>query len=253
MLEFVKRQKSLNFKPNDEYLYSNTGYTLLTSIVERVSGESFRDFTADNIFKLLGMENTDFHVDHSEIVKNRTQTYLHNENGPLNISIPVFDIYGATSLLTTVEDLVLWADNFRHKQIGRQGVIDLLLTGGVLNSGEELPYAFGIAHSIYKGIYSIGHGGSDAGYRARFIMLPDQNVMIVVLTNVSDGSPGRLANKVTDTDIVLADYITEPEPSSTEQPAISESCLKRRLLPFQENTTVKSLMLSMKLAAKRGN
>ena len=220
VLNFVKRQKSLNFVPNDEYLYSNTGYTLLASIVERVSGKSFKDYTADNIFKPLGMENTHFHVDHSEIVKNRTQAYIQSENGSLNISIPVFDTYGATSLLTTVEDLVIWADNFRHKRIGGQRTIDLLLTRGVLNSGEEIPYAFGIVHKNYKGLKVIGHGGSDAGYRASFNIFPEHNVTIVVLTNVTDGNPERLAGKVAD--IILADYITESELSSTEQPADNE-------------------------------
>ncbi len=221
VLNFVNRQKSLNFIPNDEHLYSNTGYTLLASIVERVSGKSFKDYTSDNIFKPLGMENTHFHVDHSEIVKNRTQAYLQSENGSLNISIPVFDTYGATSLLTTVEDLVLWADNFRHKRVGGQGAVDLLLTCGVLNSGEEIPYAFGIVHRNYKGLETFGHGGSDAGYRASFNIIPEQNMMIVVLTNVSDGNPDQLASNVAD--IVLADHITESEPSPAEQSAVFET------------------------------
>src|SRR3954452_23486730 len=61
VMDIVPRQKALNFKPGSEYLYSNTGFTLLAVIVKRVSGESLKDFAARRIFKPLGMTNTHFH------------------------------------------------------------------------------------------------------------------------------------------------------------------------------------------------
>src|SRR5215471_18391031 len=72
ILELVSRQKALNFKPGEEHVYSNTGYTLLAIIVKRVSGQSLREFADANIFKPLGMTRTHFHDDHSMIVKDRT-------------------------------------------------------------------------------------------------------------------------------------------------------------------------------------
>ncbi|MCW4036925.1 MAG: beta-lactamase family protein, partial [Candidatus Bathyarchaeota archaeon] len=71
VLELVREQKELNFKPGSEYLYCNTGYTLMALIVERVSGKPFRDFCAERIFQPLAMENTHFHDDHKMIVENR--------------------------------------------------------------------------------------------------------------------------------------------------------------------------------------
>src|SRR5690349_11005359 len=58
--KIITRQKELNFKPGDEYLYSNSGYFLLARIVQKVSGKSLRQFAEENIFKPLGMISTHF-------------------------------------------------------------------------------------------------------------------------------------------------------------------------------------------------
>ena len=75
VLDLVSRQKDLNFRTGEKYLYSNTGYTLLAVIVARVSGKSFREFTDENIFRPLGMKDTHFRDDFSEIVKNQAYGY----------------------------------------------------------------------------------------------------------------------------------------------------------------------------------
>src|SRR5215472_9551553 len=107
VLSVVTRQKDLNFPPGSKHLYSNTGYTLLAQIVKRVSGQSFREFTTARIFAPLGMTNTHFRDNHAEIVKN--MAYGYEPAGDMfSISITNFDTVGATSLLTTVEDLVKW-------------------------------------------------------------------------------------------------------------------------------------------------
>jgi CubicO group peptidase (beta-lactamase class C family) len=55
VLDLISRQKDLNFKPGEKHVYCNTGYTLLAQIVKRVSGQSFREFTTNRIFKPLAM------------------------------------------------------------------------------------------------------------------------------------------------------------------------------------------------------
>ena len=69
VLQMTARQTQLNFTPGDEYLYSNTGYTLLATIVERATGTPFAAFADANIFKPLGMEVTHYHVDASRLVR----------------------------------------------------------------------------------------------------------------------------------------------------------------------------------------
>jgi CubicO group peptidase (beta-lactamase class C family) len=223
ILDLVSRQKGLNFKPGDEHLYSNTGYTLLAVIVKRVSGQSLREFADANIFKPLGMSRTHFHDDHSMLVKDRTSAYQPRSGGGLKVSIPVFDTYGATSLFTTVEDMAKWDQNFVDKKVGGEKVIEQMLTPGVLNSGKKLTYAFGLSLGEYKGLKTVGHGGSDAGYRADFIRFPDQRFSVVCFCNVSTANPSMLTRRVAD--IYLADKVKQepPRPAATAPPAIADA------------------------------
>ena len=107
VLYVVSHQRDLNFPPNTQFMYSNTGYTLLAQIVARVSGQSFRSFTTERIFVPLGMKNTHFRDDFDEIVKNMAYGYV-SSGDTFRLSVTNFDTVGATSLLTTVEDLALW-------------------------------------------------------------------------------------------------------------------------------------------------
>ncbi|HEY0809068.1 MAG TPA: serine hydrolase domain-containing protein, partial [Longimicrobiales bacterium] len=75
VLDLVTRQRELNFKPNDQYLYSNTNYTLLGIIVKRASGKSLAQFSKENIFEPLGMRHTEWRDDFTRIVKGRATAY----------------------------------------------------------------------------------------------------------------------------------------------------------------------------------
>jgi CubicO group peptidase (beta-lactamase class C family) len=70
-IDVMSRQRTLNFEPGTEYLYSNSGFTLLAAVVERVSGLTLREFTHQRIFEPLGMFSTHFHDDHETIVRDR--------------------------------------------------------------------------------------------------------------------------------------------------------------------------------------
>ena len=113
ILKLISKQKELNFNPGDEYLYCNTGFTLLAEVVARVSGKSFAEFTDENIFKPLKMSNTLFYDDHEKIVKNRAYSYQSAGDG-YKKSVLSYANVGATSLFTTVEDLSLWAMKDHH-------------------------------------------------------------------------------------------------------------------------------------------
>src|SRR5678815_1093995 len=75
IVKILSKQQALNFKPGEQYNYSNSGYTMLAEIVRSVSGQSLRQFTDSAIFKPLGMNDTHFHDDYEEIVKDRSYSY----------------------------------------------------------------------------------------------------------------------------------------------------------------------------------
>src|SRR3954468_14958036 len=133
----VTRQRALNFDPGAEYLYSNSGFTLLAVIVKRVSGHSLREFADDQIFKPLGMTHTHFHDDHTMVVPYRTSAYEPREAGGWSVSIPVFDTYGATSLFTTADDLLRWEQNFSAPVVGSPALLARMQQEGILNDGTR--------------------------------------------------------------------------------------------------------------------
>jgi CubicO group peptidase (beta-lactamase class C family) len=207
VLELLRGQKELNFKPGSEYLYCNTGYTLMALIVERASGKPFRDFCAERIFKPLAMESTHFHDDHRMIVQNRAYSYSRREEGGFQHAVLSYATAGATSLFTTVEDLARWDQNFYEAGIGGKAVIEQMLSRGVLNDGEQIVYAFGLNITEYRGLRVIEHSGGDAGYRSHLMRFPEQHFSVVILCNLATMKPSELARRVAD--LFMADAFPE--------------------------------------------
>ncbi|MCJ7623966.1 MAG: beta-lactamase family protein, partial [Anaerolineaceae bacterium] len=199
-LDSICRQKALNFRPGEEYLYCNSGYFLLSVIVKRVSGKSMRQFGKENIFTPLGMNNTHFHDDHTELILNRATAYSPSENGAYQINIPGLETVGSGGIYSTVEDLYLWDQNFYDNKLGRGGkdLIEQLQIKGILNNGEELDYASGLSVVDYKGLKKIGHSGGYGGYSAEFIQFPEKLFSVICLSNCQTLRAPVLALQVAD-------------------------------------------------------
>ena len=221
----MARQKELNFAPGERHLYSNSGYTLLAMIVARASGMPFRQFTTERIFKPLGMTNTFFRNDFNEIVKHQAYGYA-PAGGGFRLSTTNFDTAGATSLMTTVEDLAKWNANFDAQTVGTRAWLDAMFERGVLANGTRIPYASGIVHGTQNGLPTVAHGGADAGYRAVFLRFPEQRFGISVLCNIATANPTDLANRVAD--IYLGDRMTRTgaPPDEPEVPIAPEELPK---------------------------
>jgi CubicO group peptidase (beta-lactamase class C family) len=187
VLEIIGRQRELNFVPGSEYLYSNTGYTLAGTIVRRVSGKSLREFADERIFRPLGMSHTHFHDDYTMIVKGRAAGYARRAGG-WRVRLPNYDTYGATSLFTTVGDLLKWNANLAEPQVGDAALIRDMLASATLTGGDTTGYGFGISTEVYRGARLIGHGGADAGYRTYLGTFPEHRTGIAVLCNACSRS-----------------------------------------------------------------
>src|SRR5713226_1636938 len=216
VMSVMTRQKDLNFKPGEKFVYCNTGYTLMGLIVKRVSEMSLREFTTKNIFEPLGMKHSHFRDDHAEIVKHNALGYgQEDKNKPFRLSVTNFDTVGATSLHTTVEDLQLWDENFYHPRLGGPAFLQQMLERGKLNNGEQLDYAFGLVVGKYKGLPTVDHAGGDAGYRSDMTRFPEQHFSAAVLCNAANTNPTRLVRKVAD--ILLAKDIKAAERTTPEK------------------------------------
>jgi CubicO group peptidase (beta-lactamase class C family) len=197
VLDIVSRQKSLNYTPGAEYLYSNTGYNLAAVIVARVSGMSFAEFTRKNLFEPLGMTNTQWRDDYTRIVKNRATAYGRGRQGGWGLEMPFEDVHGNGGLLTTVGDLLKWNENFVSPRVGGVNFVRGLQQRGRLNSGREISYAFGLVVDSYRGVPEVSHTGATAGYRAFLARYPNQHLSVAVLCNAANANP-NMGQRVAD-------------------------------------------------------
>ena len=206
-LKVICLQKKLNYAPGAEYSYTNTGFFLLSQIVERVSGKSLNAFAQERIFKPLGMEHTLFQDDHTQIIKNRATGYEPDGQG-FRLDMSNWDETGDGNVYTSVEDLYLWDQAFYNFKLGKD-VMDMLHTKGTLSSGKTIDYAFGLVVTEYKGLKVVEHGGAWAGFRAGIVRFPDEKFTVICLANLGTMDPSGLAFKVAD--IYLAGKLKEPE------------------------------------------
>ena len=200
IIALLARQKALNFRPGEEYLYSNSGYFLLGEIVKRVAGQSLNDFACEQIFQPLGMDHTRFYDDFTMIVPDRAIGYAPRDGGGYGTELYHFDLVGDGGLLSSVEDLFLWDQNFYENKLGGGGpeLIDRMLTRGTLKDGKALSYAFGLELGQYRGLPTVSHGGSWAGYRSDIIRFHEQRFSVIYLSNLSTFKPTALAKQVAD-------------------------------------------------------
>jgi CubicO group peptidase (beta-lactamase class C family) len=197
VVDLIARQRELNFKPGDEFLYSNSGYFLMSEIVRRASGMPLSAYAEKHIFGPLGMKNTHFHDDTSVIVKNRAIGYSPKDGGGWAIDMSIFHVVGDGGVLTTVEDLAIWDRNFYDSKLeGGRELIDAMQVVGTLNGGAKLDYAAGLFVGNHRGLKAVRHGGAWVGYRAEMLRFPDERLTVICLANHGTANPSQMAERV---------------------------------------------------------
>ena len=161
------QQTELNFAPGDQFLYSNSGYTLLAMVVKQVSGKTLPAFAKERIFDPLGMAHTHFQDDYGIVVKDRAYSYARQPDGKYQYVALSDSTVGPSSLFSTVADLARWDENFYTGEVGGPALLAQMQEKGKLNNGEEIEYASGLEIGKYRGLRTVEHGGGAAAYRTR--------------------------------------------------------------------------------------
>jgi CubicO group peptidase (beta-lactamase class C family) len=167
ILRVILRQKVLNNVPGAEWNYSNSNYFLLAEVVHRATKKSLAQFAAENIFQPLAMKHTLFFDDHTLVVPNRVAAY-DCKNGRFLVDWSTsYDLVGGGGLMSSVDDLLLWDRNFSANKLGKGTLVKQLESHGVLNNGNEINYALGLALGEHRGLPTVEHSGANFGYRRR--------------------------------------------------------------------------------------
>lgn len=194
IMEYLNKYKpKILFSPGDEYKYSNTGYVLLASIVEKVTGKDFVEMSKKWIFGPLKMENTlirsndekkeldnlafghkkdslDRFVNANKFLSSDYTIWLGNRKGPGRVSSNVFD-------------LLLWDQALFTEKLVSKKTMEEAFSPYILNDKTLSYYGFGWRLNKDSKNKIVTHSGSNPGYKTRIVRLLDKRKTILILSN----------------------------------------------------------------------
>ncbi len=209
-LDLISRQQDLNFEPGKGWNYCNTGYFLLSQIVERVSGKTLEQFSHERIFVPLGMTHTFFDDDNTRVIRNRAYSYRLGPEGAWHSTTSPLEVVGDGALHTTIGDMVKWNANFDNNQLGkkRPALIQRMLETYKIGEADT-KYAAGLFIDDLYGVKRVQHGGDWLGYNAQYSRFPEHNVAIFSFGN--DGTQLGKSLNVEAAKVVLGEHMKLPE------------------------------------------
>ncbi|MFH1831675.1 MAG: serine hydrolase [bacterium] len=193
----IFKNKPLDFEPGEKHSYSNSGYILLTYIIEKVSGKKYETFLKENIFDPIGMKNTGCDQ-FKAIIKNRASGYT--RDGDLLVNADYIDMSfpaGAGVLYSKLEDLFLWNQALNSEKLLSQKSRDAMFTPHVIvntNDPKSLSYGYGLRMGKKHNRNVILHTGGIDGFASIFCRYPDDNVCIIILSNFEFSNKSKIAD-----------------------------------------------------------
>jgi CubicO group peptidase (beta-lactamase class C family) len=184
------RDRPLDFAPGERMSYSNSGYLVLGSIIEKVAGQSYEKFIVENIFTPLGMKDSGYDSN-TALIKRRASGYVRAPAGFANatyihMSVP----HAAGALYSTTEDLLKWEQALFGGKVVSKASLDRMITPFKNN------YGFGLTSATPNGRRVVAHGGGIDGFNTQMAYYPDSRTVVIVLSNVAGPVPDMLAGQL---------------------------------------------------------
>ena len=183
-------QRQLEFAPGTQWKYSDWGYCLLGSVIERVAGKSYEQVLREQIFEPLGMHDTGY--DRAQtILPQRAAGYRLVEGRLENAEyIDMAGPYAAGALYSTAEDLYKWDQALYTDAILPRGALTLMWTEVASNYGYGWMVSTPASPSkppwALPDRFQVVHPGSINGFTAEILRFPDEHVTVIVLANLED-------------------------------------------------------------------
>jgi CubicO group peptidase (beta-lactamase class C family) len=215
----IVASRPLDFEPGTRWSYSNTGYFLLSKVVEQVSGERFGDYLRTRLFEPLGMHHS-FMGGYAPADARLAQGCKPGE-GPNAARIPVRPIheastFGAGGVSTTLQDWALWDDALHDGRLLSPPAMQVMLTPQRLADGSATSYGFGLFVDEFRGARRIQHTGQTQGFVADYQHYPDKDFSVVTLANMYGADEGGISRTLVFRVMPELSYDRMPVPSDPD-------------------------------------
>ena len=193
VIELLGKQEELVCKPGSEYSYSNSGYTLLTKIIEKVSGETFNDYSKA-FFEELGMKETAFVRRYMGVIPHRADSYSDWGDGVWLQTPSVTKFNGDGFLYTTLKDQLIYEQAIQLADSTNNAL--LINSQQVIPNSEIKTYGFGLELTDRLGRTAQYHSGSTFGYHSHTSRFPEEKLSVFVMSNNGKIWSGDIADEI---------------------------------------------------------
>lgn len=226
LLDFYKNEP-LQFKPGEQWQYSNSNYPLLGLAIENVTGLTLRDYLDQHIFKPLSMNDSGLWYTDTTKEKNIVKGYYTKNNrfveGP---KISSSALYAPGGIVSTVNDLYKWNTALKNRNVISEFVVNHLIREQKTSDGKGTAYGYGLALKTIQGSPTIQHSGILFGFTSTGMYLPNEGIYLCILSNSKFDRAEELAN-------YCASVILNKPLKIYSKSEISEELLKDYLGTFQ--------------------
>ena len=191
--ELKEFKPEICFKPGTRFMYSNTGYCLLASIIEATSGMPYNQFMETNIFRPLGMYDT-FVFNYDTRLKDQRIALGHTAGKRLEPFHYQSGVIGDKGIYSTLKDLLIWDQALYNCEIMNNSILDEAFIPAFSNSKSKRNYGYGWRIKMYGKNKIVYHGGWWKGYRSYFIRSINDHKTIIILINTAARVPFKVDN-----------------------------------------------------------
>lgn len=219
VIQIVQNQPELQNEPGEEWNYNNTGYALLSLLIEKITDTPFPQWMKENVFEPLDMKHTIVRENQNKVVPGRSVGYTGTKSGDYEEATDLGGAMGAGGIYTTLEDLAKWIRNLEDPRPDHKQVIEEMTTPFVLFNGKPTNYGLGLSIEKYKGLKYIHHGGADVAHRSMLMYFPEIAAAVVTQSNSAtfDGSiPKKIADIFFDADLDTENSASQNEKGDNE-------------------------------------
>jgi len=172
------------FAPGTRWAYCNSGYVLLGAIIEKISGKSYGEFLAEHIFAPLKMARTSYEATGSRVIPQMVSGYSKAHDAYIQAEyLSYSQIYAAGGMVSTLDDLARWFAALRAGKLLTAETLRKMWAPYILADGTSTRYGYGWWLSECQGRSVVEHYGLLPGYVNYLLALPDDDILVIVLSN----------------------------------------------------------------------
>ncbi len=195
--DIIANYPEVNYVPGSQMLYSNTGFFLLSEIVEQVSGRTFNELLRARITSRANMPDTLLIPRDAEIHPRLVAMHQQGPTGWETVRWG-FPLGGEGGMASTLIDMLAWQSTLAAPPADWAPHLARMTAPLHYTNGTETLYRAGLVVDRYRGALGIGHGGGVAGGKSESIRFPDHGLGIVILGNLAEMNPFALARRIAD-------------------------------------------------------